>query len=152
VRVRSLPTGAKVASVAGVLLFFSLFLTWQTLEIQYPGTGTDTRPLDAWDVWGLLIGFLTLGLVALVLTVHASDLELPANVPWELVVLVTAGVLLGLTLLKTLTDAESAWGSYVGLVLAAAAVGGAAYDWARTRWGPSAALRRRRRRRFSSAA
>jgi hypothetical protein len=149
VRWRFLPIGAKVVCVGGMLLFFSLFLTWQNVEVQYPGaqTGPDTQALDAFDVWGVLIAFLTLGLVGLVVVVFASDLEVSNDIPWELVVLVAGAGLFALTLLKSLMDADSAWGSYVGLTLAAIVVGGAAYDWYQTRWGPSAALRRRRRRR-----
>jgi hypothetical protein len=154
VRWRFLPTGAKVVCIGSLLFFFSLFLTWQNVEVEYPGaqTGPDTQALDAFDLWGVVIGFLTLGLIALVVAVFASDLDVSSDVPWELVVLVYAAGLFLLTLLKTLTDADSAWGSYVGLVLVGAVVGGAAYDWYQTMWGPSAALRRRRRRRVSSAA
>ena len=149
VRWRNLTTGAKVVCVGGLLFFFSLFLTWQNVKVQYPGTQTpsDTQGYDAFDVWGVVIAFLTLGLIALVVVVFASDLEVSSEVPWELVVLVYAAGLFGLTLLKTLMDADSAWGSYVGLLLGAVVVGGAAYDWYQTMWGPSAALRRRRRRR-----
>jgi hypothetical protein len=149
VRMKSLPTGAKVVGIGGLLLFFSLFLTWQYVEVEYPGTATgpDTQALDAFDVWGVVIGFLTLALVGVVIAVFASDLDVSTEVPWELVVLVGAVGIFLLTILKTLGDAESAWGSYVGLVLAAVVVGGAAFDWYQMRWGPSAALRRRRRRR-----
>ena len=144
VRWRHLTRGAKIVCVGGLLFFFSLFLTWQNVKVEYPGTqsGPDRQGLDAFDVWGVLIAFLTLGLVALVLVVFASDLDVPADVPWELVVLVYAAGLFVLTLLKSLTDADSAWGSYAGLLLAAVVVGGAAYDWYQAMWGPSAALRR----------
>ena len=149
-RMRALPTGSKVLIAGGSLLFFSLFLTWQNHEVDFGTAGTATEMLDGWDVWGLLIGFLTVGLVTLVLLMNASDVDMSPNVRWDLVVLVGAIVVLGLTLVKNLTDADSAWASYLGLALAAAMVVGGYLDWADER--PRRSLRRRRRRRLSSAA
>ena len=53
--------------------------------------------------------------------------------PWEQVVLGLALLLCGLTLLKNLTDADSTWVSYLGLVFAAGLAGGAYLDWSRER-------------------
>ena len=132
-RFRALSTGTRLTLASALLLFFSLFLTWQTLEIDYGRAGTATEMQDGWEVWGLLIGFASLGLIALVVLVQASDVELSPEVPWEALVLALAAALLGLTVVKSLTDADSAWASYLGIVLAAGAVAGTYLDWSRDR-------------------
>lgn len=145
-RMKALSPGAKVVLVGGVLLFFSLFLTWQNLEIDYGRTGTGTQMLDGWDVWGLLVAFLTLGLLTLVVVVKASDLEVSPDIAWELVAVGLSVALLGLVVVKNLTDVDSAWPSYLGVVLAAMVVAGACLDWSHARSEERGALRRRRRR------
>jgi hypothetical protein len=150
-RVKSLSLGGKIVLACSSLLFLSLFLTWQRLEIDYGSAGTGTLMLDGWDLLGLLIGLLTLALVVLMVVVKLSDLEMSADVPWELVALVTASAMLGLAVLKNLTDRNSAWPSYLALVLAAAVVAGAYLDWLGARPGKVAPGRPRRRRFRSSA-
>ena len=54
-------------------------------------------------------------------------------------------VLLGLTLLKNVTDVDSAWASYLGVALAVLIVVGAVLDLLQARSERSSALRRRRR-------
>ena len=132
-RLRALSTGAKLVLASGVLLFFSLFLTWQTLQIQYGRTATATDMQDGWDVWGLLIGFVAVAVVTLVVIVHATDVDISPDVPWEGLVLGLCALLLGLAVLKNVTDADSAWVSYLAVVLAAVAVVGAYLDWSRAR-------------------
>jgi hypothetical protein len=148
-RVKGLSLGAKLVLVACALLFLSLFLTWQNLEVNFGRAGNATQLLDGWDFWGLLIAFTMIGLVSLLLLVKASDVDLPETVPWDALIVVTAVALLGLTLLKNFTDADSTWVSYLGLSLAGLVVVGACLDWASSRFGRGAALRRRRRHRFS---
>jgi hypothetical protein len=149
-RIKGLTLGAKMVLAGGLLLFFSLFLTWQNLEIDYGRTGTGTLRLDGWDSYGLLIGLLTLGLVSLVLFVKLSDAELLPDLPWELVTLAIAASLLGLVAVKSLTDRNSAWASYLALVLAGVMVAGAFLDWSSERSGRRAVPRRRRRVRTSA--
>lgn len=144
-RVKSLSLGGKIVLACSSLLFLSLFLTWQRLEIDYGSAGTGTLMLDGWDLLGLLIGLLTLALVVLMVVVKLSDLEMSADVPWELVALVTASAMLGLAVLKNLTDRNSAWPSYLAVMLAAAVVVGAYLDWLGTRPGNDAPGRPRRR-------
>jgi hypothetical protein len=145
-RIKGLSLAAKIVLAASALLFFSLFLTWQNLEVVYKGAGTGTLMLDGWDMWGLLIGFLLVGLVGLVLFAKTADLELWPDVEWELVILVAAGVVFTLVLVKNLTDRNSAWVSYVALVLAGVIVAGAFFDWTRERLARYAIPRRRRKR------
>jgi hypothetical protein len=149
-RIRRLSLGAKLVLAGGVLLFFSLFLTWQNLEIDYGRAGTGTLMLDGWDVFGLVMGFLTLALVSLVVVVKVSDLDVSPDVSWELLTLALASAIFALALVKNLTDRNSAWPSYLALALAATIVAGASLDWSRSRFYPG--LSRRRRRRFRSAA
>src|SRR5688500_7422131 len=102
-RVKGLSTGSKIVLGCGVLLFLSLFLTWQNLQVDYGRSGTAVLSQDGWDLWGLLIGLVTLAVVSLVVVVHATEVDVPDDVPWEKVVLVLAALLVGLTLVKNLT-------------------------------------------------
>ena len=132
-RIKGLSTGSKIVLGCGVSLFFSLFFTWQNLQVDFGRAGIATLTLDGWDFWGLLIGLVTVAVVTLVFVVHATELEVSEDVPWEGVILGLAGLLLGLTVLKNLTDADSAWMSYLGLALAAGVVAGSYLDWSRER-------------------
>jgi hypothetical protein len=147
-RIKALPLGAKLVLAGGVLLFLSLFLTWQNLEIDYGRAGTGTLMLDGWDLFGLAIGFLTLALVSLVVVVKVSDLDVSPDVSWELVTLALASAIFALAVVKNLTDRNSAWPSYLALALAATIVTGAYLDWSRSR--SHRGLSRRRRRPFRS--
>jgi hypothetical protein len=144
-RSKDLSLGAKILLAGCTLLFLSLFLTWQRLEIDFGSAGTGTLVLDGWDLFGLLIGLLTLVLVLLVVVVKVSDLEVSQDVPWEFVALAIAAAILGLVVLKNLTDRNSAWPSYLAVMLAAAVVVGAYLDWLGTRPGNDAPGRPRRR-------
>jgi hypothetical protein len=145
-RIRGLSLGAKLLLAAGLLLFASLFLTWQNLEIVYRGTGTGTQMLDGWDVLGLVIGLLTLALLTFVVVVKLYDAELAQKVSPELLMIALATVILGLVVAKSLTDRNSAWASYLAVALAATVVVGALLDLASERIGRRAVPGRRRRR------
>jgi hypothetical protein len=132
-RVKGLSIGSKIVLACGVALFLSLFATWQNLQVDYGRAGKAVLPQDGWDLWGLLIALVTVAAVSVVLVVHATDVDVPEDVPWEQVVLGLALLLVGLTLVKNLTDADSSWVSYLGLALAAGLAGGAYLDWARER-------------------
>jgi hypothetical protein len=132
-RIKGLATGSKIVLACGVLLFFSLFATWQDLQVDYGRAGKAVLPQDGWDLWGLVIGLVILAVVSLVVVVHATDIEVSEDVPWEKVALGLAALLFGLTLVKNLRDADSSWVSYLGLALAAGIAGGAYLDWTRER-------------------
>lgn len=138
-RLRGLSRGEIVMLAAAPLLVFDLFLTWQNLQVDFNAQGTATSPLDGWDAWGLLIALTSISLITVVFVVHVSDVEIAENVRWELWIFVGAAALFAMTLVKNLTDADSAWASYLGVLLAAAVLYGAYLDWAATR---------RQRRRF----
>jgi uncharacterized membrane protein YiaA len=144
-KVRGLSPGAKLVLASGTLLFFSLFLTWQNLEIDYGRAGTGTLMLDGWDVFGLVIGFLTLGLLTFVVVVKMYDADLAADSS-ELVTVALATAIFGLVVVKNLTDRNSAWASYLAVVLGATLVASALLDGVRERIGRNAVPGRRRRR------
>ena len=87
--------------------------------------------LDGWDAWGLLIAFTSIALITVVVVVYASDVEIAEDIRWELWIFVAAAALFAMTLVKNLTDADSAWASYVGVLLAGAVLYGAFLDWRR---------------------
>jgi hypothetical protein len=132
-RLKSLTRGQIVMLAAAPLLVIDLFLTWQNLKVDFGPQGTATSMLDGWDAWGLLIAFTSIGLVTVVFVVYGSDVEVAEDVRWELWIFVGALALFAMTLVKNLTDAESAWASYVGVLLAAAVVYGALLNWASAR-------------------
>jgi hypothetical protein len=147
-RIRGLSLGAKLVLAGTTFLFFSLFLTWQNLEIDYGRTGTGTQMLDGWDAPGLVVGLLTLGLLTLTAVVYLSDVDISPDFPWELVTLVLASTIFFLVVVKNLSDQDSAWASYLAIVLAGIVVAGALLDWRgyEPRRRPRVGRRRRLRR------
>jgi hypothetical protein len=145
-RIKGVSLGAKIVLGGCALLFFSLFLTWQNLEVVYRGAGKGTLMLDGWDALGLIIGFLVLALVGLVLIAKTSDLEYWPDVNWEILILVLSSCICALVVVKNLTDRNSAAVSYVAVVLSGLIVAGAFLDWTNERLGQYAVPRRRRRR------
>jgi hypothetical protein len=144
-RFKALSTGPKLLLVATPLLFFSLFFTWQKLEVDFGRAGRAEALLDGWDFWGLLIGLLTLGLTTLAVVAYLTEVALSEDVPWDRVVLGGGMAILALTLLKNVTDADSALASYLGVLLAALVALGAYETWAEEVGRPSLVSRVRRR-------
>jgi hypothetical protein len=123
-RIAALSTGTKLMLGSGFLLFLDLFFTWQNLP-QYFGTKfAVSESLDGWDRLGLVLGLLTLALLTLVI-LRETEVELSPDVPWNRIVVVLAALMLGVSVLKNVTDAHSAWAAYAGVVLAALVVVGA---------------------------
>jgi hypothetical protein len=132
-RIATLSIGAKLMLGAGLLLFLDLFFTWQNVPQRFGRKFDVTASLDGWDRLGLVVGLLTLVLLVLVF-VRETDADLSPDVPWNRITLVLAALVLGVTGLKVLTDADSAWAAYAGLGLAALVLLGAFLD--RTRLEP----------------
>jgi hypothetical protein len=128
----ALTLGTKLLLVAGALLFVDLFLTWQRVPLDFGPGARVTENLDAWDFWGLLIGLLTLGLLAAVIARQVND-ELVPGSRWELLVLVVSSLVLAFAVVKNFRDSDSTWASYLGVLLAGAMTLGAALDWTRAR-------------------
>lgn len=148
-RIKELSLSAKLVLAGSTFLFFSLFLTWQNLEIDYGPSGTGTQMLDGWDVLGLVIGLVTLGLLTLAAVVYLTDVEISPDFAWELLTLVLASVIFVLVVAKNLSDRNSAWASYLAVGIAGVVVAGAFFDWQgyQPRRGALVARRRRRFRR-----
>jgi hypothetical protein len=134
-RLKSLSRGEMIMLVAAGLLVVDLFFTWQNLQVDFNAQGTATSPLDGWDAWGLLIALASIAIISAVVVVYVTDVEVAEDIRWELWILVVAATLFAMTLVKNLTDANSAWASYFGVVLAGAVLYGAFLDWASTRQG-----------------
>ena len=128
-RIKALSNGSKLVLLAAVALFLNLSLTWQRLEVDYgPGVVRGERLLDGWDAWGLLVGALTFGLIALVVVLQLTDVEVSPDVPWDRIVYGLATAIFALTLVKNLTDAGSTLASYVGVALAGLVLVGCVLD------------------------
>jgi hypothetical protein len=119
-QVKSLPLGRQLILGAGVLLLIDTFLPWQ--KVSAFGISVSWT---AWHgFWGVLLGLMTIALVAWV-AARAFGVALPKEVPDGLVTLALGVLILVFALAKNLDDSYSAWGSYVGIVLAAAVAYGA---------------------------
>jgi hypothetical protein len=128
-RVAEFGAGTKVLLVSGPLLLISLFLTWQAIPVTFGKNGTVTQSLDGWDFWGLVIALATLAVLVLaVMREHDDDLAFDQRV--SRVVLGLGCLVLVAAVLKNLRDADSAWASYLGVILAAAVAVGAYLDYA----------------------
>jgi hypothetical protein len=125
--IAALSTGTKLMLASGTLLFFDLFLTWQNLPQRFGRKFQVVESLDGWDRVGLVLGLLTLALLALVI-LRQLDVELSPEVPWNWITLGLAGLVLAVATLKNVTDDHSAAAAYAGIVLAALLVAGAFLD------------------------
>jgi hypothetical protein len=123
-QLKALSRARQIVLGAGVLLLIVTFFPWQSWSAESFGVSVGWS-LNAWHgFWGVLLGLLTIAIVAWTLA-RAFGVELPANVPDGVTTLALGAAILVCALLKNLTDDYSAWGSYVGLVLAALVAAGA---------------------------
>jgi hypothetical protein len=142
---KALPRGSQIVLVAGPLLFFSLFFTWQYVEVDYGRAGLATMSLDGWDAWGLLIASLLLAVVVLVALRNFTDDELSEKVSWEAITFGLGAAVFAGAVVKSATDSGSTWLSYGFVGLAGAVAVGAYLDWAETRKREQPALAQKRR-------
>lgn len=150
-RLKTLSRGTRLVLVAGPLLFFSLFLTWQMLEVDFGAAGRADYPLDGWDAWGLLIALLVIAVVSLVVAVHVTEAQMSEDMPWDTLTFALGSVVFVLTLVKNVTDANSTWSSYVYVLLAAIVAVGTYLNWSEAR-APEPPAVGYKRRGLSSAA
>jgi hypothetical protein len=114
-----LPTSRKLILGAGALLFVDSFFAWQKVEVKIAGVTAVSAKANAWHgFWGVLLCLMTIAVVAWV-AARAFGVALPANVPDGLVTLALGVLIFVFAVLKNLTDDYSAWGSVVGIILAA---------------------------------
>jgi hypothetical protein len=118
--VKRLPVGRQLILGAGVLLLIDTFLPWQKVSI-----GPFSNSWNAWHgFWGVLLGLLTIVLLAWV-AARALGVELPATVPDGLTTGALGVLILLFAVIKNLVDDFSAWGSYLGVILAIGVAAGA---------------------------
>ena len=102
------------------LLLLDTFLPWQSTSLD----GTSY----SWNVWhgdkGVLLGALVVVLVAWI-AARGLGLALPARVSEVTVTLALASVVLAFAVVKNVHDDDSAWGSYLGVVVTAGVVAAA---------------------------
>jgi len=120
-RLAGLSLGRKLALAGGVLLFIDTFLTWQKVSVKLGGVTVVSATATAWHgFWGVFLGLLTIAFVLWV-AARAFGVELPVALPDGLTTLGLGVLTLFFAIMKTVTESYSAWGSYVGIVLAAVA-------------------------------
>jgi 4-amino-4-deoxy-L-arabinose transferase-like glycosyltransferase len=150
-KLKSLSLGSKLVLIAGPLLFVGLFFNWQTLRVDYGPAGIAELPQDGWDVWGLLVGLLAIAAVTIVALRRLTEVEMSEHVPWEKLVLALGAAAFALVVLKSVTDDDSTWVSYVFVAAAGALAAGSYLVWAESR-EHGAPLSRRKRREVSPTA
>jgi hypothetical protein len=97
-------------------LFIDTILPWQSYSIFSQ---------NAWHgFWGVLLGLLTIAMLVWVGT-RAFGVELPIKAPHGLITLALGALIVLFAVIKNLDDSYSAWGSYIGIVLAAGVAFGA---------------------------
>lgn len=119
-QVKGLPLGRQLVLGGGVLLLIDTFLPWQKISI-----GPFSNSWTAWHgFWGVLLGLMTIALVVWV-AARVFGVELPVKIPDGVTTLALGGLILLFAVIKNIADDYSAWGSYLGIVLAAGVAYGA---------------------------
>lgn len=140
----ALSRGTQIVLVAGPLLLFSLFFTWQNVEVDYGPAGVATLPLDGWDAWGLLLAVLVVAVTTIVALVKLTQVEMSDDIPWAKLTFGLGVAVAGVAALKSLTDAGSSWSSYGFVGLAALVAFGTYLDWVAQRKVHKPVLARKR--------
>ncbi len=122
---KDLLVGRMLVLGAAVLLFVDTFAPWQRITLDQSYT---------WNAWhgdkGVLLGSLTAVLVVWA-AVRALGVALPTRVGETAITLALAVLVFALAAVKNIHDDYSAWGSYVGVVIAAAVVAAAWHAYQR---------------------
>jgi uncharacterized membrane protein len=128
---KGLRLGRVLVLGAAVLLLVDTFAPWQHVSLD--------RFTYSWNAWhgdkGVLLGSLTVVLV-LWAAIRALGVALPARAETA-VTLALAVLVFAFAAVKNIHDDYSAWGSYVGVVIAGAIVVGA---WQADRQGSLASV------------
>jgi hypothetical protein len=111
---RRLSLGKQLILGGGVLLLIDTFLPWQKISVL-----GFSHSWSAWHgFWGVIMGLATVVLVVWV-AARIFEIAIPVDLPDGLTTLGLAALILAFAVIKNLADDYSAWGSYVGIVLAA---------------------------------
>jgi hypothetical protein len=116
----ALSMGRKLILGAGLLLFIDTFFNWQSVSTPLGSFGQ-----SGWHgFWGVLIGLMTLAILALVAG-RVFGIAIPPTIPDGVVTLALGGLIVLFALIKALSDSYTAWPAYVGIVLGAGVAAGA---------------------------
>lgn len=107
------PLGQVLLGLGAFLMFVVTLFAWQSVQVH---DLTYTR--NAWHgFWGVILGLMTV-----VFLVNAAAqtgvLEFKVWLPHALLSVALAPAILVFAVIKTITDDNSGWASYVGIVLA----------------------------------
>jgi hypothetical protein len=114
-----LSTGTKVLLGAGLLLFIDLFLSWQQVCVDLGPLGNQCGSRSGWHGIGILVGLLTIALIAweLVQVFNLlANVQLPVAASLISVALAVAIVVFGVIEFLTHNEARH-WPAWVGLIL-----------------------------------
>lgn len=122
---RSLSIGTKLLLGAALLLLIDSFFNWQEVSIDFGGIEASSGVSMWHGFWGVVLGLLTIAIIAWVgaqlLSVNLPELPVP-----EKTITLAVGVLIFVfALIKNLADDYSTIWAYIGVVLAAGVAGGA---------------------------
>ena len=117
-RLTALSRGTQVMFVAAVLLLIDTFLDWQKVSAEIGGVEVASASQNAWHgFWGVLLGLLTLALLAwLIASMAGVTMQLP--VPDAMLSAVLGLAILVCAVLKGLTDDYSTVWAWIGAALA----------------------------------
>ena len=123
-RFTALGRGAQIMLVAGVLLLIDSFFRWQEVSVEVLGIDA-SGGVSAWDdLGGLLMGLLTIVLVAwLGLRIAGVDIKLPVS--GAMIGAALAALILLLAIIKNLEDDYSTFWAWLGMAFALAIAIGA---------------------------
>jgi hypothetical protein len=117
-RFNALSRGLQLMLVGSILLLIDSFLDWQHVEVKFGGTTLGEGGVSGWHGVGVIMGLLTVVLLAwLLVRLAAVDINLPVSDAMT-------GALLGFlillfTVVKFFVDNEFRhWPAWVGLILA----------------------------------
>jgi hypothetical protein len=121
-QLKALSRSRQLILGAGVLLLIDTFLPWEEVDLEILGS-------HSWNAWHGFFGWvLGLATIAILLWVAARnfEVEVPGNLPHGMVTLALGVIIVLCAVLKVLTDDfDTAWGAWVGIVLAVIIVIGA---------------------------
>ena len=125
--VKNMSRSSHLIGWGGLLLFIFLFFDWQQVCVSFGGHSA-CGGRSGWAGWGVLIGILTIALVA---WEAVQIFGVKINLPFEgkLATVIVAGAILLFTVIKVLTINYRHWPAWIGLILAIVIAGGAYLRW-----------------------
>jgi hypothetical protein len=123
-RFNALGRGTQVMLVGAVLLFIDLFFTWQDSE-EVLGTDVPVS-LNGWEGIGVLLGILTIVLLAWIIVRLASvNIPLPVSTAMTAALIGTLILILAVIKILTILGNDATIWAWIGLALAVAIAIGA---------------------------